>query len=107
MQLHGYVLGQKDAKGREHVISYGGRALRGAEKNYGIRDLEFLALVDGVKYYHVYLANRKFTVFTDHEALQNPLKISEAERTGRIARYTMFLQSYDIIYKKRFQSRQR
>lgn len=58
----GYVLGQTDRKGREQVISYGGRALRAAEKNYGIRDLELLALEEGVKHYHVYLAVRKFKV---------------------------------------------
>ena len=98
----GYVLGQKDTKGREQVISYGGRSLRGCEKNYCIRDLEFLALIEGVKQYHVYLTGRKFKIYTDHEALQHIQKIPEAERTGRIARWLMFLQSYDceIIYKK-------
>ncbi|CAC5383237.1 unnamed protein product [Mytilus coruscus] len=43
----GYILGQKDHKGREQVIAYGGRSLRGAEKNYCIRDLEYLALIEG------------------------------------------------------------
>ena len=98
----GYVLGQKDSKGRERVIAYGGRALRGAEKNYGITQLEYLALVEGVKQYHVYLANRKFKIFTDHEALKNFQKIRQECSTGRLARWAMFLQGYDfeIHYKK-------
>ncbi|XP_053387209.1 uncharacterized protein LOC128550999 [Mercenaria mercenaria] len=40
------ALGQKDEQGREHVLSYGGRSLRPAEKNWGISDLEGLALVE-------------------------------------------------------------
>ncbi|CAG2254580.1 unnamed protein product [Mytilus edulis] len=98
----GYILGQKDHKGREQVIAYGGRSLRGAEKNYCIRDLEYLALVEGVKQYHVYLASRKFTIYTDHEALLHTQKLTKEKITGRLARWAMFLQSYDyeIIYKK-------
>ena len=82
----GYVLGQTDRKGREQVISYGGRALRAAEKNY----------------YHIYLAVRKFKVFTDHQALLHFQKIKETQNTGKLARWTMFLQGYDfeMVYKK-------
>ena len=68
---------KKDRKCREQVISYGGRALRAAEKNYGIRYFELLALVEGVKHYHVYLAGGKVTVFTDHQALLHFQKIKE------------------------------
>ena len=98
----GYVLGQTDRKGREQVISYGGRALRAAEKNYGIRDLELLALAEGVKHYHIYLAVRKFKVFTDHQALLHFQKIKETQNTGKLARWTMFLQGYnfEMVYKK-------
>ncbi|CAC5384529.1 unnamed protein product [Mytilus coruscus] len=98
----GYILGQKDHKGREQVIAYGGRSLRGAEKNYCIRDLEYLALIEGVKQYHVYLATRKFRIYTDHEALLHIQKITKEKSTGRLARWAMFLQSYDyeIIHKK-------
>ena len=45
----GYILGQKDEQGNEAVISYGGRALRPAEKNYTISELECLAVIEGVK----------------------------------------------------------
>ncbi|VDI15195.1 Hypothetical predicted protein [Mytilus galloprovincialis] len=98
----GYILGQKDHKGKEQVIAYGGRSLRGAEKNYCIRDLEYLALVEGVKQYHVYLASRKFTIFTDHEALLHTQKLRRREKSQADLQDGMFLQSYDyeIIYKK-------
>ena len=51
----GYILGQKDDEGREVVIHYGGRALRPPEINYPITHKEGLALVEGIKYYHIYL----------------------------------------------------
>lgn len=48
----GYILSQKDCKGREHVIAYGGRSLKASEKNYGITELECLSVIDAIdKYY--------------------------------------------------------
>ena len=66
-----YILGQKDNEGREVVIHYGHQALRPAEINYPFTHKEGLALVEGIKYYHIYLIGRKFTVFTDHQALKS------------------------------------
>ena len=66
----GYILGQKDDEGRV-VIHYGGHALRPAEINYPITHKEGLALVEGIKYYHIYLIGRKFTVLTDHQVLKS------------------------------------
>ena len=97
-QSIGYVLGQKDKEGREVVIGYAGRSLRPAEKNWGISDLEGLALVEGIRYFHTYLANRSFTVYTDHIALQT---LKENKSTGRLGRWAVFLQGYlyEVIYK--------
>lgn len=94
-----FILGQKDEKGRERVISYGGRALRAGERNWGISDLEGLALVEGIRYYHVYLANHKFTVVTDHIALST---LRDNRTTGRLGRWAVFLQGYqyEVVYKK-------
>ena len=64
----GYVLGQRDDAGRERVIAYGGRALRGAEIRYGITEKQTLALVDGIRPFKVYLTHAKFLVYTDHSA---------------------------------------
>ena len=51
------------------MISYGGRALRPAEKNYTISELECLAVIEVVKQYHPYLANNHFQIFTENVAL--------------------------------------
>ena len=50
-----YILSQKDDNNVEHPISFAGRALRGAKLNYGITELEALAVVEGFKHFHTYL----------------------------------------------------
>ena len=94
-----YILGQKDNEGREVVIHYGGHALRPAEINYSITHKEGLALVEGIKYYHIYLIGRNFTVFTDHQALKS--LPTNKDVSGRLARWAIHLQGYnfDIVDK--------
>ena len=94
-----YILGQKDDQNRECVIAYGGRSLSDVEKRWPITHLEGLALVEGIKHYHVYLANSKFTVYTDHAALK--WLRSNKNMSGRLARWALLLQSYefDVIHK--------
>jgi hypothetical protein len=54
---------------REHVIGYGGRALTNTEKKNSVTEQELLALVSVISYFHIYLANSTFDVYTDHKAL--------------------------------------
>ena len=56
-------------------------------------------MVEGIKYYHIYLIGRNFTVFTDHQALKS-LPINK-DVSGRLARWAIHLQGYDfdIVYK--------
>ena len=96
----GAILVQKDEKGREYVVSYASRSLRGAEVNYPITELECLAVIWAIQHFHKYLVNRKFKVITDHntlKALMNENKIPK----GRRARWIMELQQYnfEIIHR--------
>jgi len=63
--------------------------------------LECLALLTGVREYHVYLAGRPFTVYTDHVSLKylQSLKVSA---NNRLARWALALQPYTftINYKE-------
>ena len=94
-----YILGQKDENNREYVIAYGGRALSDTEKRYPITHLEGLALVEGIKNFHVYLSHKPFVVYTDHAAFKW-IKTNK-NITGRLARWSILLQSYDfeVIHK--------
>ena len=96
----GYILSQRDNEQREQVIAYGGRALRKAERNYPVRELEGLAIIEGIKSYHPYLANSHFTVVTDHMALKYLMNVKAD--TGRIARWALALQGYDftVVHRK-------
>ena len=89
----GMVLGQIQ-NGREVVVSYSGRKLLPAEKNYSVTEREALAAVVGVKYFQPYLYGRKFTIHTDHNAVRWLMKIREP--TGRLARWALLLQQYDF-----------
>ena len=94
----GYVLGQM-VEGKEHVIHYGGRSLNKCERNYAIGDLEALAVVSAVKYFHHYLTSKKFKIFTDNTSVSYLLSLKNPK--GRLARYLLYLQSFDfeLIYK--------
>lgn len=90
----GYILGQRDAENREQVIAYGGRSLSKDERKWPIHELECLAVLEGIKYYHVYLANNFFEVYTDNRAVSwlSNIKLS----TGRLARWSVLLQGYNF-----------
>src|SRR5208282_1902345 len=96
----GYILSQKDEGGREHVICYGGRGLRPIETRWGITDLELLALVEGVKQYHTYLADKPFVVVPDHVSLSY-LKTMRLSGNNRQTRWALFLQAYQFSVRYR------
>ena len=81
----GAVLSQRQEDGKLHPIAYASRALSGAEKNYGITDLETLAVVWEISHFHYYLYGHRVTVYTDHSAVKAVLET--ASPTGRHARW--------------------
>ena len=72
----GTILSQEQEDGCLHPVSYASRALSPAEQNYGITDLETLAVVWAVTHFRHYLYNQSVRIYTDHAAvksvLQNP-----------------------------------
>ena len=93
----GYYISQVNDAGEEHPITYGGRALRDREKRYSATDLECLALVEGIRNNHVYLAHKKFVAITDHNALQYLKNVKVT--SGRLYRWALELQNYDFEVK--------
>lgn len=92
----GYILGQRDSENREHVIAYGGRSLNDAERKWAIPELECLAVLEGIKHYHVYLVNNRFQVYTDHRALTWLSNLKQA--TGRLARWSVLCKAITLKY---------
>jgi hypothetical protein len=95
----GAVLAQLDENGKEIVIAYASRSLVGAENNYGITELECLAVIWAVKHFRKHLIRAKFTIITDHSALKT-LRTATIP-TGKRARWMMELQQYDFEIKHR------
>ena len=95
----GYILSQVHPNRREVVIAYGGRGLRTGEKNYTVTELECLAVLEGIRAYHPYLANKEFKVITDHYTLQWLHKTKK--ETGRLSRWAIQLQGYSYKVEHR------
>ena len=94
----GEVLSHIMDDGSERPIAFASRTLSKAERNYSQIDKEALALVWGVKKFHLYLFGRHFTLVTDHEPLTsifNPRKGIPAMTVARLQRYALFLAGFE------------
>ena len=94
----GATLMQKDEDGHEHPIEYFSKQLNEAQENYNASELECLAVVEAVKHFEVYLY-RRFTVVTDHSALQWLLSLKNPK--GKLYRWSVELSTYkfDIVHR--------
>ena len=72
-------------------VCYASKTLSSAERNYSTIEKECLAVVWGIKRFHLYLYGIPFVLQTDHE----PLKYMNSAKfaNGRLMRQAMFLQS--------------
>ena len=69
----GAVLSQYQEDQRLHPVAYASRALSPCERNYGITELETLAVVWALSHFKVYLYGQKVKVITDHTAVKSIL----------------------------------
>ena len=66
----GAVLSQKKQDANLHPVAYASRSLSIAERNYGITELETLAVMWAVTHFRAYLYGHHVTVYTDHSAVK-------------------------------------
>ena len=78
--------------GVEYIIEYASRLLKGAELNYGISDIECLAVVFLARKWHHYLYGTEFIIYTDHKALIQLMGIKDY--IVALGRRAMFLQNF-------------
>lgn len=90
----GSVLFQRDDNGLEHPIAFMSQKLNAAQRNYSITELECLAAVLSVKRFRAYVEGHPFTIITDHSSLK--WLMSQRDLAGRLARWSLKLQSYDF-----------
>lgn len=94
----GAVLCQK-VEGNEQAIAYLSRKLSDREKRYSTSERELLSVVHAIEKFRPYLDGTKFTVITDHSALQWLHKMKDPH--GRLARWAMKLQqfNFEIVHR--------
>src|SRR6267154_709100 len=90
----GYVLSQIGGDQKEHPISFSGRSLRNAERNYSVTEKEGLAMIEGIREFYPYLFNNHFSVVTDHVSLRWIQQIKHGN--GRLFRWSLALQRFDF-----------
>jgi len=91
----GYVLSHD--REQKNVVWLGSRILAKAEMNYSNIEREALAIVEAVKYFHQFIAARKFTILSDHAPLRFILGKGQSERvSARLQRWAIVLKSYDF-----------
>ena len=79
------VLSQPQKDGKLHPVAYACRALKKAERNYSITELETLAVVWTISHFHSYLYGNRVTALTDHLAVKAILETSNP--IGKHARW--------------------
>lgn len=93
----GVVLAHRE-NGIERPIAFASRTMGVSERNYSQFDKEALSIVFGVKHFHQYLANRKFTIVTDHRPLLGIFNVDKqipVILSPRMKRWCLILSNYD------------
>ena len=77
-----------------YPVCYASKKLASADRNYPTIKKECLAIVSGIKRFHLYLYAVPFVLQTDHKSVKymNSTKYTNA----RLMRWAMFLQSYNL-----------
>ena len=79
----------------EVVIAYTSKHLKENQTKWSTTEKEAYAIVHAVTVFKPYLYGTKFSVITDHRPLQ--WLMSKEEPTGRLARWALLLQEYQIV----------
>ena len=78
----------------EVVIACSSTHLNDREAKWSTTEKEAFAIIHAIDIFRPYLYGRRFTVFTDHRPLE--WLMSKNEPSGRLARWALKIQEYDI-----------
>lgn len=100
----GAVLGHILPDGSEAAVAFYSCAMNATERRYAQIDREALAIIQGVKKFHIFLFGHSFQIFTDHKPL---LVLFASDRptpqmlSPRMQRWALFLNAYtyQLLYR--------
>ncbi len=97
----GYAIGatlQQDKGNGLQPVAYFSAKLDDAERNYPVRELEFLAIMRACQYWRHYLhGTQPFVLQSDHDSLQYVRTSTELK--GRLARWVDTMAEYDYVFQ--------
>ena len=96
----GAILSNVDAQGNISNVAYASRSLSTVEQTYSQTEREALAVIWGCEKFHLYLIGAKFTIITDHKALE-VIYSPKSKPPARIERWALRLQQYDFDIQHR------
>jgi len=88
--------------GTRRPIAYASRTLKEHEKRYGQIDKDALAIMVGLKRFHLYLCGRYFTILIDHKPLEcifGPKTAIRSLAAMRLQRSAIFLAAFNYSIK--------
>ncbi len=100
----GAVISHVMKDGQERPIAFASRSLSKSEQNYAQVEKEALALIFGVKKFHLYLCGRMFTLVTDHKPLTTilgPKQGTPPLAAARMQRWSLILAAYSYTIEYR------
>ena len=98
----GAVIMHEFPNGERRPIAYGSRTLNEHEKRYGQIDKEALAIMFGLKRFHLYLYGGHFTIQTDHKPLERifgPKTAIPSLAAMRLQRWAIILSAFSYNIK--------
>ena len=98
----GAVLNQEQDNGKLHPIAYASRSLSASERNYGITELETLAVAWAISHFHCYVYGQEVAVVTDHSVVKAVLETpnpSDKHARWWTKVYETGVRSVRIIYR--------
>jgi hypothetical protein len=93
----GAVLKQKQSNGKLHPIGYFSKKLLPYQTNYSVSEIECLAIIESINFWHHYLYGSKFTVYSDHNCLKWLKSIKKPN--SRLFNWSLKLSQYDFEIK--------
>ena len=80
----------------ERDLAFFSKTFSETQRGWSTSDKEMYSIYFGVRHLHHFLAGRKFTIFSDHDALRHEDKPSHS---AKINRWKLHLSEYDFIIK--------